>query len=247
LDIHEDFFHAMFFSSKKEPDLNIIEESFQRFNKAKAKDPNNPHPHFFLALAHINLNQWEEALEELQTAEKISQGNNPYHDQLEIMNDFMNDLESFFTQDDDEDQQDAEEDQHDLEVEFEEIDTQESSEKLIMVVEDSTTTRNIITKMLEKEGYNVVEAQDGADAINKFGEYKPDLLLLDIVMPGMNGHQTLAKMKKRYDMDNIPVIMLTAKSSLIDKLKGKMSGSTEYLTKPFSSVDLMKKIDKALG
>jgi len=237
LDIHEDFFHSMFFSSKREPNLKIVEESYQRFSKAKARDPKNPHPYFFLAMAHINLNQWEEALEELRQTEKIEPANNPYQKQLEILIDFMNDLESFFTQDDDEQGEEVD----DL---FEEPQEQVS---LIMVVEDSTTTRNIVTKMLQKEGYQVVEARDGNEAIAKFAENKPDLLLLDIILPGMNGHQTLAKMKKKHDLKNIPVIMLTAKDSLIAKLKGKVSGSTEYLTKPFSSDDLIRKIKKVLA
>jgi DNA-binding NarL/FixJ family response regulator len=101
LDIHEDFFHAMFFSSEKEPDLKIIEKSFQRFAKVKAQDPNNPHPYFFLAMAHINFNHWEEALAELSHTREIATDNNPYHKQLDILIDFMGDLESFFSPDDD--------------------------------------------------------------------------------------------------------------------------------------------------
>ncbi|MDT8334349.1 MAG: response regulator [Desulfurivibrionaceae bacterium] len=100
LDIHEDFFHSMFFSSKNEPDLKIIEEASQRFNRAKTREPNNLHPYFFLALAHINLNHWEEALGELKRTEELAPGSNPYHRQLEILIDFMNDLNSFFSQDD---------------------------------------------------------------------------------------------------------------------------------------------------
>ena len=115
-----------------------------------------------------------------------------------------------------------------------------------MVVEDSTTTRTIIKRMLMAEGYDVIEARDGIEAIAKFVEKTPDMILLDIIMPGMDGYQTLTTLKKKHDL-NIPVIMLTAKDSLIDKLKGKMSGSTEYLTKPFNALDLIKKVSMHLN
>jgi twitching motility two-component system response regulator PilG len=231
MDIQEDFFHAMFFSSsKKEPQPKIILESFQRFTKATILDRENATAHFFLAMAHINLNQWDEALEELKQAQNIAPANNPYQKQLEILSDFMDDLDTFVTKDD---LKEA------IPV------TQEApkeQDKIIMVVEDSSTTRTIIKRMLTAEGYDVVEARDGVEAITKFIEKTPDLILLDIIMPGMDGYQTLATLKKDHNLNNIPVIMLTAKDSLIDKLKGKMSGLTEYLTKPFNALDLMKKI-----
>ncbi|MFO7607430.1 MAG: response regulator [Desulfurivibrionaceae bacterium] len=99
INIHEDFFHSMFFSSNKAPDLEIIESSFKRFNKAKAKEPDNPHPCFFLAMAHINLNQWKEALLELEQTREIGP-DNPYQRHLEILTDFNADLESFYIDDD---------------------------------------------------------------------------------------------------------------------------------------------------
>jgi DNA-binding response OmpR family regulator/Tfp pilus assembly protein PilF len=230
LDINEDFFHVQFFGAKKEPDLKIITQSFQRFIKATILDHNNTKAHFLLAMAHINLDQWEEALEELKKARQIDPADNPYQKQLEILSDFMNDLGTFFTEN----------------KERAEVPASpklpENQDKFIMVVEDSSTTRTIIKRMLVTEGYNVIEAKDGIEAIAKFAEKTPDLILLDIIMPGLDGYQTLAILRKKHGLDNIPVIMLTAKDSLIDKFKGKMSGSTEYLTKPFQSLDLIRKI-----
>jgi twitching motility two-component system response regulator PilG len=230
LEIDEDFFHLKFFASRNDPNFKLILDSFQRFTKATISDRNNAQAHFCLAIAHINLDQWDEALEELKNAQKIAPENKSYRKQLEILADFMVDLGSFCTQ-------------NPPPEEIAAIPAKPGiKDKMIMVVEDSNTTRTIIMKMLKKEGYQVTEAKDGFEALSKFREQAPDLVLLDIIMPGMDGYQTLAALKRKHDLEDIPVIMLTAKDSLIDKLKGKMSGSTEYLTKPFNALELIKKI-----
>ena len=113
-----------------------------------------------------------------------------------------------------------------------------------MVAEDSATTRKVIRMVLTQEGYEVIEAKDGIEAIARFNEVLPNLVLLDIIMPGMDGYQVLSALKKNKNFKNIPVIMLTAKDTLIDKLKGRMSGSNEYLTKPFKPEELMERIQK---
>lgn len=100
LDIHEDFFQSVFFSSQKEPDLQIIEESLERYTKMVKSDYKNDRTHFLLSLTHINLNQWEEAFEELKVAKDIAQNDNFYQKRFDILSEFMNDLESFFTHDD---------------------------------------------------------------------------------------------------------------------------------------------------
>lgn len=230
LDIHEDLFHTLFFSAHKEPDLKILLESFQRFTKNTILEPRSVKAHFFLAMAHINLDQWDEALEELKKIQSLAPDNNPYQMQLEILADFMDDLGTFFSRNSRKDETLG----HPGEI--------SDKGKSIMVVEDSATTRNVIRKMLIQDGYDVVEAGDGLEALAICNEHKPDLILLDIIMPGLDGYQTLAALKKNHDFDGIPVIMLTAKDSLIDKLKGKMSGTTEYLTKPFKSSELIKVI-----
>ncbi|MCK4838637.1 MAG: response regulator [Desulfobulbaceae bacterium] len=234
LDIREDLFQSTFFASEKAPDPKKIAEAFQRLTKAIILEPKNVKAHFFLALAHINLSQWDEALDELKKAKNIAPDNNPYQAQLEIMADFMVNRDSFLEQDKAKEAIGA--------TAKEPV----KKNKSIMVVEDSTTTRTVIMKMLKTEGYNVIEASDGVNAITKFREKAPDLILLDIIMPGLDGYQTLATLKKEHDLKNIPVIMLTAKDSLLDKFKGKRSGSTAYLTKPFNSLDLIKKIREHL-
>jgi CheY-like chemotaxis protein len=99
LDIPEDFFQSMFFGSPKEPDPRIIGESLQRLTVATQADPQNATAHFFLAMAHINLNHWEDAFQSLKMADSIAPEDKRYRKQLATLSDFMDDLESFFAQD----------------------------------------------------------------------------------------------------------------------------------------------------
>ena len=117
----------------------------------------------------------------------------------------------------------------------------------VLVVEDSTVSRKVITSTLSKKGYQILEAEDGFQALAQLSNEAPDLVLLDLVLPGMDGYKVLAHMKKKESFANIPVIILTAKDTLFDKLRGKMSGSDEYLTKPFSPTELLAKVEKYLG
>jgi len=117
----------------------------------------------------------------------------------------------------------------------------------VLVVEDSTVSRKVITSTLSKKGYQILEAEDGFQALAQLSNEAPDLVLLDLVLPGMDGYKVLAHMKKKESFVNIPVIILTAKDTLFDKLRGKMSGSDEYLTKPFSPTELLAKVEKYLG
>ena len=119
--------------------------------------------------------------------------------------------------------------------------------KKILVVEDSATVRKVIVKMLSQEGFRVMEAENGFEALAQLNETRPDLILLDIVMPGIDGYKLLRTVKKTKGMEDIPVIMLTSRDKLFDKVRGKMSGSDEYLTKPFKREILMEKINFHLG
>ena len=119
--------------------------------------------------------------------------------------------------------------------------------KKILVVEDSTTQRNIICKMLKQSGYRVLEASDGFEALEQLDKSKADLILLDIVLPGIDGYKVMAAIKKVEGMENVPVIMLTSRDTLIDKMRGKVSDSDEYLTKPFESEELIAKVNKYLS
>ncbi len=119
--------------------------------------------------------------------------------------------------------------------------------KKILVVEDSGVTRRLIAKTLVESGYTVVEAENGMAAFARLNEERPDLMLLDIIMPGIDGYKVLSMVRKHDAFKNLPVIMLTSRDGLLDKLRGKMSGSDEYLTKPFTPDQLLEKIGKYLS
>ena len=119
--------------------------------------------------------------------------------------------------------------------------------KKILVVEDSGITRRVIAKALTDGGYTVLEAENGMAAFAQLSETRPDLMLLDIVMPGIDGYKVLSMIRKHDDFKRLPVIMLTSRDGLLDKLRGRIGGSNEYLTKPFTPEELLDKIAKYLG
>ena len=121
-----------------------------------------------------------------------------------------------------------------------------SSKKKILVVEDSPTTRKVVVLTLKQKGYSMIEAQDGLEALSKIDEERPDLVLLDIILPKMDGYKVLSIIKESPEFKDIPVIMLTSKDGFLNKAKGKFSGSNAYLTKPFDPEELIETIEKHL-
>ena len=121
-------------------------------------------------------------------------------------------------------------------------------EKLtILTVDDSPTIRKLLMLTLEREGFNVVQAEDGVEALVKMSECNPAMILSDINMPRLDGYKLCKFVKKHAKTRHIPVIMLSGKDGVFDKLRGKMSGCDGYLTKPFESRDLLEKIHSFIG
>ena len=108
----------------------------------------------------------------------------------------------------------------------------------VMVIDDSKTIRRTAETLLQREGFEVVTAVDGFEALSKIAEVNPDIVFVDIMMPRLDGYQTCALIKNSQNYQNIPVIMLSSKDGLFDKAKGRIVGSDEYLTKPFSKEEL---------
>ncbi|MFQ3550041.1 MAG: response regulator [Armatimonadota bacterium] len=109
----------------------------------------------------------------------------------------------------------------------------------ILAVDDEKNILRLLQVHLERAGYQVVTAMDGKDAILKIGQHKPDLIVLDVMMPQMDGFEVLRALRRNQSTRDIPVIMLTAKSQDADVLKGWQSGVDCYLTKPFNPVELL--------
>lgn len=131
------------------------------------------------------------------------------------------------------------------EIEMQENKNQEniSISRTIMVVDDSPTVRKLISGKLEKSGHFVVTAVDGVDAMAKLAEAVPDLILLDIAMPQLDGYQVCKMIRSNDLTKDVPVVMISGKDGFFDKVRGKMVGSTGYITKPFGPETLMKAVE----
>ena len=115
----------------------------------------------------------------------------------------------------------------------------EKDQKTILIVDDEQPIRDILVYNLKKEGYNTIEASDGVTAVNIALEQYPDLILLDIMLPKMDGLSVCKRIKNSY---NVPILMLTAKDSEIDKILGLELGADDYITKPFSVRELIARV-----
>ena len=109
----------------------------------------------------------------------------------------------------------------------------------ILVVDDSSTIRRSAESMLTAEGYDVVTAENGFEALSKVARHNPNLIFVDIMMPRLDGYQTCALIKNNARFKNTPVIMLSSKDGLFDKARGRIVGSQQYLTKPFTREELL--------
>jgi twitching motility two-component system response regulator PilG len=112
----------------------------------------------------------------------------------------------------------------------------------VMVIDDSNTIRRSAEIFLAQAGYQVLLAEDGFDALSKISDHHPDLIFVDIMMPRLDGYQTCALIKKNPRLASTPVIMLSSKDGLFDRARGRMVGSDEYLTKPFTKDSLLKAV-----
>ncbi len=122
--------------------------------------------------------------------------------------------------------------------------SEESNGVKVMVVDDSKTIRRTAETLLKKEGFEVVTATDGFDALAKIADTKPAIIFVDIMMPRLDGYQTCALIKNNSEFKSTPVVMLSSKDGLFDKAKGRIVGSDQYLTKPFSRDELLGAIRK---
>jgi len=112
----------------------------------------------------------------------------------------------------------------------------------VLVIDDSNTIRRSAEIFLKQAGHEVVLAEDGFDALAKLSDYRPDLVFCDILMPRLDGYQTCAIIKRNPNFAAVPVIMLSSKDGLFDKARGRMVGSQDYLTKPFTKDQLLQAV-----
>jgi twitching motility two-component system response regulator PilG len=112
----------------------------------------------------------------------------------------------------------------------------------VLVVDDSNTIRRSAEIFLKQGGHEVLLADDGFDALAKINDHRPDLVFCDILMPRLDGFQTCAIIKRNARFSSIPVVMLSSKDGVFDKARGRMVGSQDYLTKPFTKDQLLQAV-----
>ena len=113
----------------------------------------------------------------------------------------------------------------------------------VLVIDDSNTIRRSAEIFLRQGGHEVVLAEDGFDALAKVNDHDPELIFCDILMPRLDGYQTCAIIKRNPRFAHVPVIMLSSKDGLFDKARGRMVGSEDYLTKPFTKEQLLRAVE----
>jgi len=113
----------------------------------------------------------------------------------------------------------------------------------VLVIDDSNTIRRSAEIFLRQGGHEVLLAEDGFDALSKISDHAPELIFCDILMPRLDGYQTCAIIKRNPKFTHVPVIMLSSKDGLFDKARGRMVGSEDYLTKPFTKEQLLRAVD----
>jgi len=117
----------------------------------------------------------------------------------------------------------------------------------VMVIDDSNTIRRSAEIFLRQSGHEVLLAEDGFEALAKIADHHPDVIFVDIMMPRLDGYQTCALIKKNARFRETPVIMLSSKDGLFDRARGRLVGSDEYLTKPFTKEALLEAVKRHSG
>ena len=117
----------------------------------------------------------------------------------------------------------------------------------ILVVDDSKTIRRTAETLLSKEGCQVFTAIDGFDALSKIADHRPDIIFVDIMMPRLDGYETCSLIKHNKMFKKTPVIMLSSKDGLFDRARGRIVGSEQYLTKPFTKDELLGAITNQIN
>ena len=222
-------------------DLNVLDsnsfiDSVTRYTNVIARE-SNVNAYYFLSLANCNLNKTEEALDLLNEASRNYPDNEFIEQQLKIVLDHVAKRLTKY---------------ENIKAESQKkpiaSDTPVATDKKkILVVQDSSTTRKVVVLTLKQEGFKMIEAQDGLEALRKIDEERPDLVLLDAILPKMDGYKILSIIKENKELKDMPVIMLTSKGGLLDKFKGKLAGSSAYLTKPFDPKDLISTVRKHIA
>jgi DNA-binding response OmpR family regulator len=117
------------------------------------------------------------------------------------------------------------------------------TDRRILVVDDDADIRGLVRELLDRRGFEVSEARDGQEALRRFFDERPDLVVLDVAMPGLDGWATLERIR---ELSDVPVVMLTAKATELEKTRGLRAGADDYVTKPFGRQELLARVEGLL-
>lgn len=117
----------------------------------------------------------------------------------------------------------------------------------LLIADDEAGIRSLVRMTLDSDSYEILEASDGDEALELARRHKPDLVLLDVEMPGQSGFEVCRALKEDPETSGVTVVMLTAKAQELDLQEGEAAGADDYFTKPFSPVSLLRKVDEVFG
>ncbi|MCI5144280.1 MAG: response regulator [Candidatus Electrothrix sp. AR3] len=216
-----------------------LQQAAERFERVLAAEV-NPKMLFYAGAAYMNLNNFDKALTYFDLLMPIIQVDNRYQKVSGQVSQIVDYIAS---------NQKLEENQPVENRNFKKkakLITNRSNRKTVLVVEDSPTTRKVIKMTLQGGGFRVIEAVDGVEALSKLNDDRPDMVLLDIMLPKIDGYKLLSILKKNGETKDIPVVMLTSKNRIIDKVKGRLSAASAYLTKPFKPAELINIVNSII-
>ncbi|WP_417912387.1 response regulator [Candidatus Electronema sp. TJ] len=216
----------------------LLRRAAGRFEKVLAAEV-NPKILFYAGAVYLNLNDFDKALTYFDLLIPIIQVDSRHQKVAEQVNRIVEHIAS--SQRMEERGPRPEQVRREKQI----IDNQ-VNKRTVLVVEDSPTTRKVIKMTLQSGGFRVIEAVDGVEALSKLNDNRPDLVLLDIMLPKIDGYKILSILKKNGETKEIPVVMLTSKNRILDKVKGHLSSASAYLTKPFKPSELISVVSGIL-
>lgn len=211
--------------NNNDTDRNLINHFIDRFESLDPEDrASNSQAdfafHFNLSLAYLNLKRRDEAVVHLREASRLKPDDNVLRAQLQAVMQQVALLKE------------------------KEKSKERPREKVVMVIDDSATIRKLVAVTLERHGYRVIAVPDGTQAFAKVEEVTPDLILLDITMPYMDGYQVCKLLKNNASTKNVPVVMLSGKDGFIDKVRARFTGASGHISKPVEQNVLLGAVQK---
>jgi twitching motility two-component system response regulator PilG len=230
------FVHEELLLCTKAANRGILQEAIDRYTKVATRET-NPAAYYYLSIAHFNLGKWEKGLDQLNNTVKVFPEKKSYAEQLHMLINLLLSSEHMF----------AQETVVKGKVPGSAPATAvKADKKKILLAESSPPIRKAISIAFARRGYDVIEAGDGLEALNHLDKVKPDLILMDIILPKLDSYNVLSFIRENSDLTGIPVIILTGKEGGASNVEGKFAGSVAYLSKPFDLSKLLETTENYL-